>query len=267
MNMRVKEAAERLKRSQSPPFTGKTIRAQSGSHGNGWPAPCGVIDSRGRCVTGEGFLISALFKMDLLIFSRCLCASVWVWATLQVQDGAGGQRANGRPVFQPFPTRPGGVFVLLERKEELHSRPWEQLGRLLGTQRTLERRGRGGHSRFEHMRPGRPHPRRHPVHGTVGAVRNKPALFSPADRPRRPLRLLHPAGRRRGQGLWPCSSAKHWGGESGHQLESQSAAGIFPGDHRLLCSGGQSKAAGRPEEGAGRKHQREDVSPPKCQLM
>lgn len=62
-----------------------------------------------------------------------------VWAP-QVQDGAGGDHTNGRPVFQRFLTRPGGVFVL--RKEEHGTgRAWERLGRLLGAQRALEGRG------------------------------------------------------------------------------------------------------------------------------
>lgn len=54
----MKKAVERINRCKGPPLTGKTIEAQSGSNGNGWPAPCGVIDFNRQRVTGEGFLIT-----------------------------------------------------------------------------------------------------------------------------------------------------------------------------------------------------------------
>lgn len=195
----------------------------------------------------------------------------WFYLGLQVQDGAGGDLTNRHPVFQLFLTWPGGIFVL---PEELVTgsicRTWEWLGCILGTQWAFERCGWSGHSCFEHMCLWRPRPGWHPIHNTVGALWNKPTLFSSPDCPRRSLRLLHPVWRQRGQGVW-CSqlwgSAKHWGGESWDQLESQSAAGIFQGSHRLFCSRGQSEAAFCPEEGPGGKHKWENVPPPKCQLM
>lgn len=44
MNTHLKEVDERINRLRNQRLTGKTIKAQSSSHGNGWPALCGVID-------------------------------------------------------------------------------------------------------------------------------------------------------------------------------------------------------------------------------